>query len=92
MSKLFELLTDLALNPKKQGAFIDNPSSVMDELGLSEVEHTAMISKEPTKIAALFPDEQVPLALTYFDPGPDPLPDPDPSPMPDDKNDGDELF
>ncbi len=83
MSKLFDLLTDLALDPKKQSVFINNPSSVMDKVGLSEAEQTAMISKEPAKIAALFADEQVPLALSMGDPGPDPLPDPDPFPMPD---------
>ncbi|WP_424102241.1 hypothetical protein [Moorena producens] len=83
MSKLFDLLTDLALDPKKQSVFINNPSSVMEKVGLSEAEQTAMISKEPANIAALFADEQVPLALTFGDPGPDPLPDPDPFPMPD---------
>ncbi|NEO81539.1 hypothetical protein [Moorena sp. SIO4G3] len=83
MSKLFDLLTDLALDPKKQSVFINNPSSVMDKVGLSEAEQTAMISKEPAKIAGLFADKQVPLALTMGDPGPDPLPDPDPFPMPD---------
>lgn len=83
MSKLFDLLTDLALDPKKQSVFINNPSSVMDKVGLSEAEQTAIISKEPAKIAALFADEQVPIALTFVDPGPDPLPDPDPFPLPD---------
>ncbi|NEO17318.1 MULTISPECIES: hypothetical protein [unclassified Moorena] len=83
MSKLFDLLTDLALDPKKQSVFINNPSSVMDKVGLSEAEQTAMSSKEAGNIAALFADKQVPLAITAFDPGPDPLPDPDPSPIPD---------
>ncbi|AOX02334.1 hypothetical protein BJP34_25400 [Moorena producens PAL-8-15-08-1] len=83
MSKLFDLLTDLALDPNKQSVFINNPSSVMDKVGLSEAEQTAMISKEAAKIAALFAEQQVPLALTFMDPGPDPLPDPDPFPMPD---------
>ncbi|NEQ14403.1 hypothetical protein [Moorena sp. SIO3A2] len=83
MSKLFNLLTDLALDPNKQSVFINNPSSVMDEVGLSEAEQTAIISKEPAKISALFADKQVPLAVTTADPGPDPLPDPDPFPIPD---------
>ncbi|AOY83056.1 hypothetical protein BJP36_27205 [Moorena producens JHB] len=83
MSQLFDLLTDLALDPNKQSVFINNPSSVMDEVGLSEAEQTAMISKEPAKITGLFADEQVPLAMTLGDPGSDPLPDPDPFPMPD---------
>ena len=52
----------------------------MDEVDLSEAEQTAMSSKEAAKIAALFADEPVPLAITAGDPGPDPLPDPDPFP------------
>ncbi len=83
MSQLFHLLTDLALDPKKQSVFINNPSSLIDELGLSQAEHTATMSKETAKIAALFADELVPLAITAADPGPDPLPDPDPFPLPD---------
>lgn len=83
MSQLFHLLTDLALDPKKQRVFINNPSSVMDKVGLSEAEQTAMLSKEAAKIAMLFADERVPLAITVGDPGPDPLPDPDPGPPPD---------
>jgi len=84
MSKLFHLLTDLALDTKKQSVFINNPSFVMDEVSLSEAEQTAMMSKEANQIAALFADKQVPLAITAVDPGPDPLPDPDPDPPPSD--------
>ncbi|MCU0544843.1 MAG: hypothetical protein MUE44_22175 [Oscillatoriaceae cyanobacterium Prado104] len=80
MSNLLDLLTDLALDPKKQSAFINNPCSLMDEVGLSEAEQTAIASKETAKIAALFAGERVPLAITAIDPGPDPMPDPDPFP------------
>jgi hypothetical protein len=80
MSNLLDLLTDLAFDLKKQTAFINNPSSLMDEMGLTEAEQTAMMSGENAKIAALFAEERVPLAITAFDPGPDPLPDPDPFP------------
>lgn len=80
MSKLFDLLTDLALDTNKQSVFINNPRSLMDEVGLSEAEQTAMMSKEFAKIAAFFADEQISLAVTTSDPGPDPLPDPDPFP------------
>lgn len=80
MSKLFHLLTDLPLDSKKQSIFINNPSTLMDEVSLSEAEQTAMMSKEAAKIAAFFADEQAPLAITASDPGPDPLPDPDPFP------------
>lgn len=80
MGKLFDLLTDLALDPKKQSVFINNPRALMDEVGLSEIEQSAMISKESAKVAAFFADEPVQLAITTSDPGPDPLPDPDPFP------------
>lgn len=80
MSKLFHVLTDLALDPKKQSVFINNPSSFMEKIGLYEAEQTAIFSKDVAKIAALFADETVPLAMTIGDPGPDPLPDPDPFP------------
>jgi len=92
MSNLLDLLTDLALDTKKQSAFLNNPSSLMDEVGLTEAEQTAMMSGENAKIAALFADERVPLAITAVDPGPDPLPDPDPFPPsspPDPKPDSD---
>ena len=92
MSQLFHLLTDLALDTKKQSAFLNNPSSLMDEVGLTEAEKTAIMSGENAKIAALFADERVPLAITAVDPGPDPLPDPDPFPPsspPDPKPDSD---
>lgn len=59
---------------------------------LSETEQTAMMSGENAKIAVLFAEERVPLAITIVDPGPDPLPDPDPfppSPPPDPEPDSD---
>lgn len=80
MSNLLDLLTDLALDTQKQSAFINNPCSLMDGVGLSEAEKTAMMSGESAKIAALFAGKGVPLAITFVDPGPDPLPDPDPFP------------
>ncbi|MBD1811366.1 hypothetical protein NDA07_03990 [Microcoleus vaginatus DQ-U2] len=92
MSNLLDLLTDLALDTKKQSAFLNNPSSLMDEVGLTEAEKTAMMSGENAKIAAIFAEERVPFAITFVDPGPDPLPDPDPfppSPPPDPKPDSD---
>ncbi|MCC3436504.1 MAG: hypothetical protein EAZ39_11270 [Oscillatoriales cyanobacterium] len=92
MSNLLDLLTDLALDPKKQSAFINNPSSLMDEVGLTEAEQTAMMSGENATIAAIFAEERVPFAITLVDPGRDPLPDPDPfppSPPPDPEPDSD---
>lgn len=80
MSKLFQLLTDLGLDSKKQSVFINNPSTFLKNIGLSEIEQTAILSGKGNIIAALFSDEQIPLAVTTSDPGPDPLPDPDPFP------------
>lgn len=80
MSNLFDFLTDLALDTKKQSAFINDPSFLMNEVGFTEVEQTAMVSGENAKIAALFAKEKVCFAITMIDPGPDPLPDPDPFP------------
>jgi hypothetical protein len=83
VSNLFHLLTNLAIEPKKESVFINNPKLFMDEVGLSEAEQALILSQESTKIAALFADEQVELAISAADPGPDPLPDPDPFPIPD---------
>ena len=80
MSNLLDLLTDLALDTKKQSVFINKPSSLINEVGLTEAEQTAMMSVETAKIAALFAEERVPLAISAVDPGPDPSPDPDPFP------------
>jgi len=55
----------------------------MDEVGLSQAEQTAIMSKEDAKVAAFFAHEIVQPAVTTSDPGPDPLPDPDPFPLPD---------
>ena len=80
MSKVVQLLTDLALDLQKQNTFICEPNSLMNEMGLSEAEQSAIMSQESAKISALFANEQIPLAISMGDPGPDPLPDPDPFP------------
>ena len=72
MSNLLDLLTDLALDTNKQSAFLNNPSSLMDEVGLTEAEKTAMMSGENVKIAALFAEERVPFAITFVNPDPTP--------------------
>ena len=81
MSKLLEVLTDLAINPNK------NPSDLMDEANLSEVERDVIMSREAAKIAAIFAQEEAPSALAFADPTPDPLPDDDPEPDPYDEPD-----
>lgn len=89
MSKLLNLLTDLALDSKKQSVFINNPNILIEEVGLSKAEQTAIASREGTQIAALFTDEDTTLAVTTSDPGPDPLPDPDPFPFPPEESEPD---
>jgi hypothetical protein len=81
LSKLLQVLTDLATNPNK------SPSDLMDEANLSEVERAVIMSREAAKIAALFHDELAPSALTFADPNPDPEPDDEPEPDPYDEPD-----
>ncbi|MBH8552515.1 hypothetical protein I8751_09025 [Nostocaceae cyanobacterium CENA357] len=83
MSSLFDFLTDIAINPKQQIAFAQQPIILTDMLGLSEIEQAVFESKSSNKIAALFADETTPLAEICNDPNPeDPFPDPDPEPEP----------
>jgi hypothetical protein len=81
LSKLLQVLTDLATNPYK------NPSDLMDEANLSEAERDVIMSREAAKIAAIFAGEEASSALTFADPTPDPEPDPDPEPEPDSEPD-----
>ncbi|MCL1472346.1 hypothetical protein [Argonema antarcticum] len=80
MSKLYELLTDLATNPHKQAAFAQSPTAVMDAAGLTEVERAIVKSGERAKIIAAFADELPVLSIAFREPDPDPSPDPDPTP------------
>jgi hypothetical protein len=74
LSKLLQVLTDLATNPNK------NPSDLMDEANLSRAERDVIMSREAAKIAALFHDELAPSAIGFVDPSPDPEPEPEPDP------------
>ena len=87
MSKLFQVLTDLAIDPNKQTALANNPNALMDEANLSEAERILMMSGDAAKIAAVFAQEEAPSALGFADPSPDPEPDPDPEPEPDSEPD-----
>jgi hypothetical protein len=79
MSSLFDFLTDVAINPKKQMALAKQPSAVMVAAGLSKTEWTALESKDSHTIAAASLSEMTqPFAICCVDPGPDPEPDPDP--------------
>lgn len=83
MSKLLDFLTDITINPKQQIAFAQQPKTVTDAFGLSEMDKTLIESKSSTKITAFFADKLTPLAEICNDPNPeDPFPDPDPEPEP----------
>ncbi|MFB2972500.1 hypothetical protein ACE1CD_26370 [Aerosakkonema sp. BLCC-F183] len=83
MSKLLNFLTDIAINPKQQIAFAQQPKTVTDAFGLSEMDKALIESKSRTKITAFFADNLTPLAEICNDPNPeDPFPDPDPEPEP----------
>ncbi|MEA5506273.1 hypothetical protein VB735_24815 [Halotia wernerae UHCC 0503] len=83
MSSLFDFLTDIAINPKQQIAFAQQPILMTDLVRLSEGDQAVFESKSSKQIAALFADEMTPLAEICNDPNPeDPFPDPDPEPEP----------
>lgn len=83
MSNLLNFLTDIAINPKQQIAFAQQPKTMMDAFGLSETDKALIGSKSHTKIADFFADRLIPLAEICNDPNPeDPFPDPDPEPEP----------
>ncbi len=82
MSNLMHFLTDLALNPVKQQAFMANPEAVMNAAGLSEADQLVIESRDKQEITHTFANKRIQLASTFGDPGPDPTPDPDPAPDP----------
>lgn len=87
MTKLLEFLTDLAANPRKQSAFAQTPTAVIEAAGLTEAERAVLESRNSTRVAAAFADELVPVAIAFREPDPDPSPDPDPLPDPDPDSD-----
>ncbi|NEP59881.1 MAG: hypothetical protein F6K31_23235 [Symploca sp. SIO2G7] len=82
MSNLLHFLTELALEPQKQEAFIKFPEVVMDAAGLSKAYKTALKSGDKTQIYAPFTGEYPQISYWTSEPNPDPLPDPDPIPPP----------
>lgn len=82
MSNLFEFLTNLATDPKKQETFAQNPQAMMEAARLSEADKVVVTDGDTAKIAAVFANGISQLAVIVTEPGPDPLPDPDP-PSPD---------
>jgi hypothetical protein len=82
LSNLLHFLTNLATNPRQQEVFKADPNTVMELIGLSQLERTAIKSNNPSLIAASFVNKSFQASLTVFDPAPDPLPDPDPPQSP----------
>ncbi|MEG5038831.1 MULTISPECIES: hypothetical protein [unclassified Microcoleus] len=93
MSKLFDFLTTIAVNPQQQIAFVNEPDAVRVAFGLSETDTILVESKSSTKIAAVFANEINWLAVICCDPNPeDPFPDPDPEPEPEPKPNEENLL
>ncbi|MCT7975084.1 hypothetical protein [Laspinema olomoucense] len=83
MTNVLELLTDLALDPKQQLAFEQDPEAAIAHLNLSVTERETLLTGDRQQIESLFAGDRIPLAVIATDPAPDPLPDPDPPPFPD---------
>jgi hypothetical protein len=82
LSKLLDFLTELAINPRKQEAFIKSPDVVMKAASLSASDKIALKSRDKTQVAAPFAEEFPQMSYAVIEPNPDPLPDPDPLPPP----------
>ena len=67
-------LTNLATNPRQQEVFKADPNTVMELIGLSQLERTAIKSNNPRLIAASFVNKSFQASLSFFDPAPDPDP------------------
>lgn len=74
--RLFDLLTDLSLDPLKLDAWLRDPAAVMADAGLSSAESAALLRRLDGKGRAARPA----CGATFFDPGDDPEPNPDPMP------------
>jgi hypothetical protein len=82
LRKLLDFLTELAINPRKQEAFIRSPDVVMNAASLSEADKIALKSGDRTQVGAPFAEEFPQMSYAVIEPNPDPLPDPDPLPPP----------
>lgn len=89
MTNVLELLTHLALDPKQQLAFEQDPEAAIARLNLSVTERGTLLTGDRQQIESLFAGDRFPLAVIATDPAPDPLPDPDPPPFPDTPGDSD---
>jgi hypothetical protein len=78
MSQLPVFLANLAIDPKQQLAFEQEPDALMAAAGLSESERAAIKSRNSAQITAICADEHFQAAIAIVLPDQDPLPDPDP--------------
>ncbi len=87
MSNLLRFLTDLAVDPHKQRAFLKAPEELMNAAKLSQADRIAIESGDKAQVSAPFADEYPQIACGTLAPVPDPFPDPDPPlpPPPDSK-------
>jgi hypothetical protein len=92
-NNLFNFLTDIAVNPEQQIAFLKQHDAVTVAFGLSEADQTLVKSRNSNKIAAVFANEIDWSAVVCCDPNPeDPFPDPDPEPEPNPEQDSPQDF
>jgi hypothetical protein len=78
MSQLPVFLANLAIDPKQQLAFEQEPDALMRAAGLSASERAAIKSRNSAQITAICAGEHFQAAVVVTLPNPDPLPDPDP--------------
>jgi hypothetical protein len=78
MERLFDLLTELSVDPFKQQAFARDPEAFAASFGLGEEERAALSALRAGAPSAGPPGLSWSRAMTCVDPGPDPMPDPDP--------------
>lgn len=78
MERMFELLTDLTIDPFKQEAFRRDPASFMKDAGLTP-EEAARFSELGGLPGELIAKGAWARCAAAVDPGPDPCPDPDPA-------------
>lgn len=83
-TNMFDFLTDLATNPKRQQAFLNRPEQLLEQLDLETHDYQLLSTKQASKVIEAYSDELAQPAFMVYDPRPDdPLPNPDPPPNPD---------
>jgi hypothetical protein len=80
MSNLLDFLSNFAVAPQKQLAFLLNPDAAMRDSTLTEVEQRLLKHGRREEISLAFADKAQWPSCTFVDPGPDPTPDPDTPP------------